>query len=163
MKKFFAFVSGIIIFMNGSIVNVSSSKIQANIVDFDIDFVNMEKKVEKPILIYNDYTYISLRDVAEIFKKEIKIVNKNNKCIQLIPKKHDKIINNSETAIEIAKSILKDNFKDKINDNTKYNVYFEESDHLGAQGKYFIEVIFNATTDSKISQKNFKKLKDITI
>lgn len=119
-------------------VNISSNKI----------FFNGEMisdKFNSPIIMYNDQNYIAIRDIGKVFNKDI-IWDEKEQSVRMYDTydSNESIINNSETAMEIAKAVVKEHFPEKISQNTQYAVLYSIEDRLGAPPIFEIAVCFDA-------------------
>lgn len=154
-------LSLVISFVIGMVVYGTTEEfLEARKVDYSISF-NGESYInandlENPILSYNDRTYISIRDMAKCFNADIYWYEKTQK-ISWIDKYNDPIINKVETALTIAKSIVEEQYSDRITSNTKYAVEQIMMDHRSPQNNmYFIYVIFNAEEELEKNEKYIK-------
>lgn len=102
-------------------------------------------KIENPLIMYNDLTYMSIRDIGKIFDKKIQWNEKESIVIM-----NDNIdikkpfINKIETAMIIGKAIIKEHFDERINESTKYSVMLLVADQIDAQPLYEVSVWFDA-------------------
>jgi hypothetical protein len=102
-----------------------SNTIQGYIVDYNITYYgDLNKKLSYPLISYNDNTYMAVRDVANLWNKDINW-SEDDKSILLYSKSHNNdykknVIKEEKTALAIGKAIIEEYYPDDVNENTIY-------------------------------------------
>jgi hypothetical protein len=102
-----------------------SNTIQGYIVDYNITYYgDLNKKLSYPLISYNDNTYMAVRDVANLWNKDINW-SEDDKSILLYSKSHNNdykknVIKEEKTALAIGKAIIEEYYPDDVNENTTY-------------------------------------------
>lgn len=138
------------IMLSSILVNVFavSDTIQAGIVDFKIMYRSvLNEKLSFPLILYNDNTYMSVRDVASLINKSV-VWDDDAKQIRFIAlDKEESVIKKSETALDIGKAIIKEYYDDRINENSKYYVSYAEPFDNVENSYWFISAVFRIDND----------------
>ena len=134
MRKGIIALSIILCFVVGLIVFAADSDfISAKLVDYKIHLGGLviNDNLQNPLISYNDYTYISVRDVAMMIAREI-WWNEEREDIRFVkPERENHIIKKEDTALAIGKAIVEEHYIDRINENTKYLTVYLESGPSG--------------------------------
>ena len=96
--------------------------------------------LQNPVIEYEGRTYLSVRDVAARFDREV-LWNESRQEIRLYKPKKEYIITKAETAYTIAKAMVEDRFSDRITENTKYVAQIMS---ISTSQYYSVYVIFDA-------------------
>ncbi len=93
-----------------------------------------------PVLSFNDYTYISARDLANSLGYGIEF--RNDKVLFTQPSEENFVIRSDKMALNIGTAVIEEYFSDKITDKTQYyaTMGIRGYDHFKA---YFVHVKFN--------------------
>ena len=102
-----------------TVLAASENKIEANIVNYMIvaDDAPMNDYLGDPIISYKDRTYVSLRDYANYYDKDIEW-DEELEMITMQDKRGEIIINDEETGEAICNAVLHEHFADRITDKT---------------------------------------------
>ena len=124
MKKILLLV--VICFL-GTISGASANSLKVSNIDYKLIYEHeRNNELQYPLLLYNDFTYIAMRDAAKMFSMEI-VWNEDEKEIRWAEKyERPDIIRNNETALAVGKAILKRHFGDKINERSIFGVCYTE-------------------------------------
>lgn len=124
MKKILLLV--VICFL-GTISGASANSLKVSKIDYKLIYEHeRNNELQYPLLLYNDFTYIAMRDAAKMFGMEI-VWNEDEKEIRWAEKyERPDIIRNNETALAVGKAILKRHFGDKINERSIFGVCYTE-------------------------------------
>lgn len=139
MKKKILFLILTLCFAGVQVLATVGEKITAEIVNPRIADEVMfydERTLEYPILSYNDYTYLAVRDAAEIFGYDVKWYPSGN--LISLTEKRKKIISNIETVENIAKLILTEYFPGEVRMDDFCDV---RESHLG-RVKFYTVFVF---------------------
>jgi hypothetical protein len=147
MKKFTIINLIISILTIGITVFANTEEIKAFIADYTLTWQgpNYEKRLEYPLISYDDHAYISIRDVAKMLRKNVEWEDGH---IMLNSYKQDNaIITEKETALKIGKAIIEERYKDRVNENSMYMVlHFVGS--VEEVDEYFeVNVLFDPPVD----------------
>ena len=164
MKKkiIFIYMLGICLFSGNMIVKGNTNEVQAQLLNPKIIFNNGILDLENEALLYKGYTYISLRDLANMFSKQL-LYNEEDGKITIISEKADAIIKDMNTAMKIGKAIVEEHFNSYINDSTRYFMYELECDCLDSQKKYVLYVIFDYNGETEPDFSYFYEYKDVAV
>ena len=124
MKKRKICISVMIMMVIGvTVLAASENKIEANIVNYMIAAEGglMNDFLGDPIISYKDRTYVSLRDYANYYDKDIEWDEKSQE-ITMQDKRGKTIINDEETGETICKAIIQEHYADRITDKTVYSM-----------------------------------------
>ena len=112
-----------VIVIGMTVLAASENKIEANIVNYMIvaDYAPMNDYLGDPIISYKDRTYVSLRDYANYYDKDIEWDEKSQE-ITMQDKRGKTIINDKKTAETICKAIIQEHYADRITDKTVYSM-----------------------------------------
>lgn len=153
MKKILLKVSVVLLFCIAlpSITSIADD-IKAYIVTHEIILENnsVNDILSNPILSYQDTTYLSIRDIAKIFNKQVEWDEGKNKVILNDMNKEEKmqpVIQDSNTALAIGEAIICQFFSEKVCDNTRYNVSKAQADHKNAMPFYIVSAVFQENND----------------
>lgn len=92
------------------------------------------------MLSYKDKTYISIRDLSDIFQKNVEW-DEDRKRITLIEQQHEELLfEQDETAKKIAKAIAEEKFSDLVGEKTGYEAY---SVRVRNDVFYDVHIMFN--------------------
>lgn len=124
MKKILLLV---VICLLGTIAGASANSLKVSNIDYKLIYEHeRNNELQYPLLLYNDFTYIAMRDAAKMFSMEI-AWNEDEKEIRWAEKyERPDIIRNNETALAVGKAILKRHFGDKINERSIFGVCYTE-------------------------------------
>ena len=129
-----------------TVFSTASSSISATIANHTVQINGKEvnKGLENPLLSYENRTYISIRDIAKAFNKDVLWYNEE-KVIMLKDRAYsgNSVLWDYDTAKMIGKAIICQYFPDEINDNTLYAVSMLTADHIGAKKLFIVEALFN--------------------
>ena len=106
-----------------SIESTATDTIKVHTVDYKL-FYGRERNndLKHRLLSFNDTTYMSVRDAAAMFGREV-MWNPDNKEINIVERyKKEDIIANKETALTMGKALLKEYFADEVKDESVYGV-----------------------------------------
>ena len=124
MKKRKICISVMIMMVIGvTVLAAAENKIEANIVNYMIvaDYAPMNDYLGDPIISYKDRTYVSLRDYANYYDKDIKWDEKSQE-ITMQDKRGEMLIKDEKTAETICKAIIQEHYADRITDKTIYSM-----------------------------------------
>lgn len=158
----FVFVFACYFFSWNTLVKADGDKVEAQLAYPSIIFKNNIFNLKYDALLYNGYTYISIRDIVDMFSKQLLYDEESGEMAILTPKA-DEIIKDIDTAEKIGKVIVEEHFKSKINNNTKYHIYELECDCLDSQKKYVLDVIFDYVGEGEPDYTEFDKYKDVSV
>ena len=122
MKKRKICISVMIMMVIGvTVLAAAENKIEANIVNYMIAAEGglMNDFLGDPIISYKDRTYVSLRDYANYYDKDIEW-DEELEMITMQDKRGEIIINDEKTAETICKAIIQEHYADRITDKTIY-------------------------------------------
>ena len=146
MKKQKDLLLLLIICIFGFGMAVFSSEVEGvSFVDYRVllDGEFIDKALDDPLLSYNDKTYVSIRDVAKHFNKDVKWTE-NTELITLSQKKPEKLfITNEETVLTVAKALIKEHFPDKVGTNTLYAISEISNEMVGGDTEFNVFVVFD--------------------
>ena len=120
MKKRKICISVMIMMVIGvTVLAAAENKIEANIVNYMIAAEGglMNDFLGDPIISYKDRTYVSLRDYANYYDKDIEW-DEELEMITMQDKRGEIIINDEETGEAICNAVLHEHFADRITDKT---------------------------------------------
>lgn len=117
--------------------------------------------LERPLLSYDDYTYISLRDHANLTYKDIEWDEEYETITLLSQSQEDCIVTSTETAQKIGEAILEENFPDILNEDTRYVVYEFRLNHKGARNGFSMYVFTDPSLDLEEISLNYDQYADI--
>ena len=104
----------------------------------------MTGRLKNPVISYQDHTYVSLRDYASFYNKDIEW-DEELKEINIHDKRDEIIIHNKETGEIICKAIVNDNYAERLTDTTQYRIYAES---VGYRRLYYVlEVDFESAEE----------------
>ncbi len=103
---------------------------------------DLEKRLKYPLISYNDNTYMAMRDVAPLLKKDIIWNAEDGSIIFKSYKNENNIIKNKETALNIGKAILNEYFQEKIGENSVYAVSYVGVNGIEDDNLWQISVVF---------------------
>lgn len=127
--------------------------ISASTVDYKItlDGVNITNALNNPVICYDNRTYLSVRDIAKVFKKDVSWDSEKKEVIMTDSNIDKHVIWDNDTALIIGKAIICQFFPNEVNDKTIYDVSLIQADHVGAKPIFEVTVAFN---DSIIDEHN---------
>ena len=131
-----------------SSILVISDNIEAQIVNHQLELYKVRnKELINPLLSYNDTTYISIRDMANLFHRRVYWRDKD-KSISLYADHEEEHYNikNPETALAIGKAILYEYFGENINENSVIRLTFTGSG-IWDDNHWRVSVIYNPDRD----------------
>lgn len=152
MKKNKILLVGIIlvsIFITAPLIIAASNAVQAYLIDYQIVYHRtLNDSLQYPLISYNDNTYMAIRDVADLWNKNIKWDEKSQK-VELSSRRDEyNIIKQKETASTIGKAILEEYYGEKITENSMYDVTYA----IGDRNFWFISIVFNPTEKANEEQ-----------
>ena len=136
------------------VVAAVEEKVEAVITNYDIMLygANINYIFGNPILSYNDHTYVSLRDFIKLTDYEI-LWDEGKETITLQDKKGNlPIISKKETALAIAKEVLKEHYPDEPIEDMDFIIW------NGFKGGALPEEFFEIRTI--VSDSNIDNLSD---
>jgi len=159
--------------MGLTVLSADSSLINANIVNYSIivDGYEITRDFDNFILSYEDRTYISIRDVAKCFNKNVRWDGKYEMIYITNQRPEKEIVNLWDTALTIGKAIINEHFPNRITESIQYAGIQEHADHIGARKTFFVYVTFETDNDFDLQNsldnftniKDFEKLADVRV
>lgn len=123
-------------------------KVEAYIANNQIVYYGQGRRIitkEYPIISYNDHTYLSVREVARVFRKDIEWFQLDDGTIEIYIKqlpKEDWIVQSEELALELGKAVIKTHYSDDVSENSNYHVFGVATQAYNAEYMYAVTVNF---------------------
>ena len=132
----------------------STSLVNATIVNYSINMNGYEitKDFDNSILSYEERTFISVRDVARAFNKNVSWDSESKVITLTDTNKDEPVVWDNNTALMIGKAIIGQFFPDKVNDKTIYEVGTVQVDLNSTKPIFGVFAIFNP--NSSIDENN---------
>lgn len=152
MRKNKILLVGIIlasIFISAPLILAASSTIQSYLVDYQLRYRGaLNDSLKYPLISYNDNTYMAIRDVAELWNKNISW-DEENQSINLSSRRDEyNIIKQKETALAIGKAILEEYYGEKITENAMYDATYAMAD----RNFWYISIVFDPSEEANEDQ-----------
>jgi predicted esterase YcpF (UPF0227 family) len=152
MKKSKVLLIGIIlaeILITAPIIIAASNTIQAYLINHRIVYHRtLNDSLQYPLISYNDNTYMAIRDVAELWNKNISW-DEENQSINLSSRRDEyNIIKQKETALAIGKAILEEYYGEKITEKAMYDVTYAMAD----RNFWYISIVFSPSEEANEDQ-----------
>lgn len=96
-----------------------------------------------PVLSYNDYTYMSVKDIANCFDLRAEWIPSTDSIRLLQPDKEAFYVKSDMMAINIAKATINEYFSEYVTDNTAYFAHLNGPVSIGNGCRYFVWVAFD--------------------
>lgn len=145
LKKIIVLGTVFCLLVGAAVYAAASGVIDAVISDCLIEWHGfiLNDKLQHPVLSYDGHTYIAVRDMAEIFDKDIHW-NGKDKIIFLLDKTSENpAIQNEETAVAISRAMMHQFFPDEVSDQTTYEVGVAHVDFVGSKPFFHVDVQFD--------------------
>lgn len=107
--------------------------------DISNDFVT-------PVLSYNDYTYISVKDIANHFDLRAEWISSTDSIRLMQPEKEEFYVKSDTMAIDIAKAAINEYFSEYVTNTTTYFAHLKGPVSIGNGYRYFVWVSFDFET-----------------
>lgn len=135
---------------------VGKESIQAFIAECKLYYQKgrIDKLLEQPLISYNDYTYISLRDVSRLLSREVCWDAQEDEITLQQADYEQYMIQKKETALEIGKAILQEHYTGMVNEGTIYFVGYLVPTASWADNYYVIDAMFNPPIDRSLDLEN---------
>ena len=145
-------------------ITYAASKIQACIVDYNIEYrANLTDKMKYPIISYNDNTYISIRDVAALWSKDVEWQEKNHTILLKKKSEEDYIIKEEATALAIGKALINEYFNDRVLQTTVYDIIYSEVSAIDVDDVWLVSAKFNAEGIQYDEPEDIRLNPDVTV
>lgn len=118
---------------------------ECSIVDYNVYYKNgkVNDNLEHPLISYKDNTYISIRDIGKILKRDILWNEQYGNIILKQPSMEKNAIRDKKTAELIAKAIVSEKYSNKTTNTTSYYTTFKEPTAIWAQSYFEVFVFFD--------------------
>lgn len=145
-----------------SVIAGKDNPINAFIVNYGIILKggSINETLENPILSYDDRTYISVRDVAKVFEKNV-VWDNESEDIVLIENNEKPVIWDYDTAKFIGQAIIHQFFPDEVKDSTTYEVSRAQADHPDAKPIFIVCATFDTDVNVNADNPNFDVIVEI--
>lgn len=126
----------------------SDDIIRACLVNFNISmYKSINDRLLYPIISYNDNTYIAIRDMAALLKKNVEWDDESKQITFTSLDNTESIIKNEQTALQMGKAVIEEYFSDRLNESSAYRVTYSEICDPYHNDLWEISVVFNMKKD----------------
>lgn len=158
MKRIFAFFVLSILLVSQT-ATAGNNSVKSYIIERNIIYPhrgNLGLDNEYPILSYNDYTYIPVKNVAKVLGYEAVWDNYNRSIVLKQPSEDKYIVKSSTMALSIGEATIKEYFSDKVNETTLFSASLSAPASNGFR-VYRVSVVFNPSLkfDTKQEEKEY--------
>lgn len=96
-----------------------------------------------PVLSYNEYTYISVKDIANYLDFRVEWLPSINSIRLMQPEKDEFYVKSDTMAIDITKAAVNEYFSQYVTDATTYFAYLNGPVSVGKGYRYFVWISFD--------------------
>ncbi len=148
-KRIICFIILGVLLLQGIIYAEELKEITAYIVNHSIYYegYEREKEFEYPLISYDNHTYISIRDMANLLTRNVEWKEDSEQIWIKKSSSEDYLIKEEETALQIGKALVEEKYANRLTEKTRYCCSYGDYDSTLYEGKYCIGVKFDATKE----------------